>query len=106
MAKSGSTYYVTLRTISDIIECLKDKDKMKTLPPFVLLQPSITSPETNEDAPQTPKQASASLGTSPVTETVINSATMTKDVSNGVAIACAIAEEGGLFVDNVFHEGE
>eukprot|EP00957_Ditylum_brightwellii_P122125 9313772-Ditylum_brightwellii.AAC.1 len=60
---------------------------MKTLPPFVLPPPPMTSPVTNKDAPQTPKHASASLGTSSVTETVINSATATKAVNNGVAIA-------------------
>eukprot|EP00957_Ditylum_brightwellii_P048066 3649650-Ditylum_brightwellii.AAC.1 len=106
MAKSGSTYYVTLHTISDIVAYLKDKDKMKTLPPFVLPPPPIISPVTDEDAPQTPEQASASLGTSPVTETANNSATVTKEVNNGVAIARNIAEEGGFSVDDVFHEGE
>eukprot|EP00957_Ditylum_brightwellii_P148252 11287749-Ditylum_brightwellii.AAC.1 len=75
MANSGSTYYVTLPTISDISAYLKDKDKMKTLPPFVLPPPPITSPVAYKDAPQTPMQASASLGTSPVTVTVNNSAT-------------------------------
>eukprot|EP00957_Ditylum_brightwellii_P184816 14076969-Ditylum_brightwellii.AAC.1 len=66
---------------------------MKTLPPFVLLPPPITSPVTNDDAHQTPKEASALLGTSPVTETVIHSATVTKAVNNGLAIAHDIAEE-------------
>eukprot|EP00957_Ditylum_brightwellii_P201171 15324377-Ditylum_brightwellii.AAC.1 len=83
MAKSGSTYYVTLHTTSDIIAYLKDKEKMKTLPPFALPPPPTTALSTNEDAPQTPKQALALLGTSPVTEAV----------NNGVAIACDIAEE-------------
>eukprot|EP00957_Ditylum_brightwellii_P153321 11668544-Ditylum_brightwellii.AAC.1 len=60
---------------------------MKALPPCVLLPPSITSLVTNKDAPQTPMQVSALLGTSPVSETVNNSATVTKEVNNGVAIA-------------------
>eukprot|EP00957_Ditylum_brightwellii_P020092 1515951-Ditylum_brightwellii.AAC.1 len=106
MANSGSTYYVTLHIISDITAYLKDKDKMKTLPPFVLLPPLITSPVANKDAPQTPMQASSSLGTSLVTETVNNSATLTKEVNNGVAIAREIAEEGGFCEDDVFHDGE
>eukprot|EP00957_Ditylum_brightwellii_P146055 11121971-Ditylum_brightwellii.AAC.1 len=79
---------------------------MKTLPPFVLLPQPIASPLTNKDAPQTPKQASALLGTSPVIETVNNIATVTKEVNNGVAIARDIAEEGGICVDDVFHEGD
>eukprot|EP00957_Ditylum_brightwellii_P087413 6653685-Ditylum_brightwellii.AAC.1 len=66
---------------------------MKTLPPIVLPPLPITSPVTYEDARQTPKQAPALLGTSPVTEKVINSATVTNKVNNGVAIACDIAEE-------------
>eukprot|EP00957_Ditylum_brightwellii_P163589 12455733-Ditylum_brightwellii.AAC.1 len=66
---------------------------MKTLPPFVLPPPPITSPILNKDAPQTPKLTSSLLGTLSVTETVINSATGTKEVHNGVAIACDIAEE-------------
>eukprot|EP00957_Ditylum_brightwellii_P113013 8618113-Ditylum_brightwellii.AAC.1 len=106
MAKSSSTCYVTLHTTSDIIAYLKDKDKMKTLPPFELLPPPTTAPLTNEDAPQTPKQASASLGTSSVTETVNNGAPVTEAVNNNVAIAYVIAEEGGFGVDDVFHEGE
>eukprot|EP00957_Ditylum_brightwellii_P156747 11930602-Ditylum_brightwellii.AAC.1 len=65
---------------------------MKILPPFVL-PPPTTAPSTNEDVPQTSKQASASLGTSPVTETVNNGAPVTEAVNNGVAIACDIAEE-------------
>eukprot|EP00957_Ditylum_brightwellii_P078589 5974963-Ditylum_brightwellii.AAC.1 len=60
---------------------------MKTPPPFVLLLPLTTSPVTNKDVPQTPKQASALLGTSPVTETVNDSTTVTKEVNNGAAIA-------------------
>eukprot|EP00957_Ditylum_brightwellii_P050081 3795998-Ditylum_brightwellii.AAC.1 len=79
---------------------------MKTLAPFVLPPPPITSPLANKDAPQTPKQASTLLGTSSVTETVINTATVTKAVNNGVAIARDIAEEGGFCLDDVFHEGE
>eukprot|EP00957_Ditylum_brightwellii_P031421 2382356-Ditylum_brightwellii.AAC.1 len=79
---------------------------MKTLPSFVLLLPPSTSPVTNQDTPQTPKQASASLATSPVTETVSDSATVTKEVNNGVAIAHDIAEEGGFCLDDVFCEGE
>eukprot|EP00957_Ditylum_brightwellii_P040955 3101030-Ditylum_brightwellii.AAC.1 len=79
---------------------------MKTLPLFVLPPPPATSPITNDDAPQTPKQASALMGTSSVTETVIDSATVTKAFNNGVAIARGIAEEGGFCVDDVFHEGE
>eukprot|EP00957_Ditylum_brightwellii_P078886 5998172-Ditylum_brightwellii.AAC.2 len=51
-------------------------------------------------------QASASLGTSPVTETVNNSATVTKEVNDGVAIARKIAEEGGFCEDDVLHDGE
>eukprot|EP00957_Ditylum_brightwellii_P129530 9880050-Ditylum_brightwellii.AAC.1 len=66
---------------------------MKTLPPFVLPAPPITSPVTNKDAPQTPMQALVSLGASPVTEAVNNSATVTKEVNNGVAITREIAEE-------------
>eukprot|EP00957_Ditylum_brightwellii_P187653 14289596-Ditylum_brightwellii.AAC.1 len=79
---------------------------MKTIPLFVLTPPPITSPVTNENAPQTPKQASALLDTSSVTETVINSATVTKEVNNCVAIPHDIAEEGGFCVDDVFHEEE
>eukprot|EP00957_Ditylum_brightwellii_P048298 3665582-Ditylum_brightwellii.AAC.1 len=79
---------------------------MKTLPPFEVLPPPITSPVTNKDAPQTPMHASALLGTSPVTETVNDSITVTKEVNNGVAIARDIAEEDGFCVDDVFHDGE
>eukprot|EP00957_Ditylum_brightwellii_P190033 14467403-Ditylum_brightwellii.AAC.1 len=60
---------------------------MKTLPPCVLPPPPIASPVTNKDAPQTPKQSSALLGTSPVTETVNDSATVTKEDNNGEKIA-------------------
>eukprot|EP00957_Ditylum_brightwellii_P124541 9491476-Ditylum_brightwellii.AAC.1 len=79
---------------------------MKTLPPFALLPPPTISPVTNKDAPETHKQAPASLGTSSVTEIMIDSATVTKAVNNGVAIAHEIAEEGGFCVDDVSHEGE
>eukprot|EP00957_Ditylum_brightwellii_P139236 10612113-Ditylum_brightwellii.AAC.1 len=74
---------------------------MKTLPQFVLPPPPTISPVTNQDAPQTPDQASALLGTSPVTEIVNDSATVTKEVNNGMAIALDIAEEGGFCVDDV-----
>eukprot|EP00957_Ditylum_brightwellii_P210208 15364673-Ditylum_brightwellii.AAC.1 len=77
---------------------------MKTLPPLVLPLPPTTAPSTNEgdadissksNTPQTSQQALASLGTLPVAEAV----------SNGVAIAHDIAEEGGFGVDDVFCEG-
>eukprot|EP00957_Ditylum_brightwellii_P030623 2320715-Ditylum_brightwellii.AAC.1 len=79
---------------------------MKTLPPFKLPLPPTISSVTNKDAPQTPIQASALLGTLPVTETVNDNTTVTKEVNNGVAIAHDIAEEGGFYVDDVFHDGD